>query len=233
MKSLSNAWALFRTRLILWWGVVKESDIVLLLYVILTSPLWLPLGLLEYIYLWVVWLHMINNQPSRDLLRPTDIEMRIEERRLRDAVRTLPTLRHRALTLRHSITENMTIPSVSKIEEVAPEEKTLNKEGKKKIDVQSGDSKQVTKDQLGTSIFYRLPFEVREIIWAYAVGRHHIHIVKRRGRLGNVYCPADDPTDVKRRDVCLHSRDWNGFYRPTAWPVDVRPLSIIGSCRQM
>jgi len=174
---------------------------------------------------------------ERNLLTPEELSSRKRARAARDAVREFPRKRNRRLTMgerRVAIRDEL---------EAAPESWPLFTAGghmrrtlmnsKRVYGGKATVFEQLTADQLGKSHFWRFPFEVREKIWRYAVGGHHIHIVRRRGRLGNVYCPADDPTDPLRRDLCLETRDEHGFHRPTAWPQDIRPLSLLLSCRQM
>lgn len=174
---------------------------------------------------------------ERHLLKPEEIARRKGMRRLRDGVRDLPERRKRRLTLgerRADMEDKLETEQEPHAEPTAEEQRKHSKKTRRRYPGGvSGSVEQITIDQLGKSVFWRLPFEVREEIWKYAVGYHHIHIVHRRGRLGNVYCPADDPTDPLRRDLCLETRDEQGFYRPTAWPRDMRPLSLLLSCRQM
>lgn len=88
---------------------------------------------------------------------------------------------------------------------------------------------QKTIDQLDTCQFWRLPPDVRERIWRYAVGNGYVHIVRRKHRLRSVYCPAKNPTDPLRRDLCLSNRDGQGYHVPAAWPPHDRSLSLLGS----
>lgn len=92
---------------------------------------------------------------------------------------------------------------------------------------------QKTIDQQGICRLWKLPPEIRALIWMHAIGGGHVHIVKRKLRLGNLYCPASDPTDPVHRDLCSAKKDPNGFHTLTAWPLDRRPLSLLVTCRQM
>lgn len=125
-------------------------------------------------------------------------------RETREAVKPLPSIRSRALSL------------LPQAEEIGRSDSTYN-------------SQEMANPQVSFRL-RELPFEIRSMIWKYAVGGNHIHIVKKRGRLGNVYCSAKNPEDPVRRDLCV-GRDGRGFYKPSAWPVDLRPLSLILSCR--
>ncbi|KAF1969540.1 hypothetical protein BU23DRAFT_601496 [Bimuria novae-zelandiae CBS 107.79] len=154
------------------------------------------------------------NEPGVDLLKEHEIRRRVKKRGIRDSVKELPLVRHRALTLRSG-----QVDCDDGLKEKVPDR------GGKRVD-------QRTVDQLGTCALWRFPLEVRECIWKYVVSGNHIHIVKRRGRLGNVYCSAQDPTDPVHRDFCARS-DEQGFYVPSAWPRDRRPLALLVSCRQI
>ncbi|OCK84925.1 hypothetical protein K432DRAFT_439645 [Lepidopterella palustris CBS 459.81] len=92
---------------------------------------------------------------------------------------------------------------------------------------------QVTIDQLESCTLFKLPLELRTIIWTYTLGGNHIHILKKRRRLGNTYCPSEDAEQVGRRDMCVLSKDERGFCRSTAYPEKAWPLALISSCRQI
>ena len=175
---------------------------------------------------------------ERHLLKPEEVARRKREREARYAVRDMPRKRKRRLTLgerKVAIRDELEVePGVATVPDPGNYRVVGAKKKRKLVyGCTATETGQLTIDQLGKSHFWRFPFEIREMIWKYAVGGHHIHIVRRRGRLGNVYCPADDPTDPLWRHLCLETRDEHGFYKPTAWPVDVRPLSLLLSCRQM
>jgi hypothetical protein len=174
---------------------------------------------------------------ERNLMKPDEIARRRKEREARYAVREFPRQRKRRLTMgERKVAIRDDVEPAPQKQIVMTSEGTGTRTKKKAKRGYAGMAtvvQQRTVDQLGKSHLWRFPFEVREKIWQYAVGGHHIHIVRRRGRLGNVYCPADDPTDPMRRDLCLDTRDEHGFYKPTAWPRDVRPLSLLLSCRQV
>ena len=153
-------------------------------------------------------------EPRRELLTRGEIAKRVAKREERDAVKTLPVARPRALTLRSN---HGNLGFENHQEDTTRKTKGL---------------RQSTIDQLGYCDLWRLPFEVRELIWKYTVGGNHIHIVKVKGRLGSVYCPAEDPTDPLRRDLCTKMGK-QGLYEKSAWPRDLRPLALLVSCRQV
>lgn len=153
-------------------------------------------------------------EPRRELLTEEEIAKRAAKRRERGAAKALPLVRPRALTL---LSRGGTIDFENL--------KVGSGKGKKQ-------PKQSTIDRLGYCDFWRLPFEVRELIWKYTIGGNHVHIVKWRGRLGSVYCPAEHPTDPIRRDLCTRMGK-QGVYEKSAWPRDTRPLALLVSCRQM
>ncbi|KAF2259738.1 hypothetical protein CC78DRAFT_620782 [Lojkania enalia] len=172
-------------------------------------------------------------QPPRKLLKEDEISNRRLERRARNAVKALPSVRPRALTLNSKGVMDMDNPGT-----ISPpaNKKNLRDTGHAKepaVSPREETVQQITTDQVGACDFYSLPYEIRQIIWRYTLGGHHIHIVKRKGRLGNVYCAANDPMSPDHRDLCTQSRDNHGFYIPTSWPQDARPLSLITSCRQI
>ncbi|KAJ4295176.1 hypothetical protein N0V90_007186 [Kalmusia sp. IMI 367209] len=155
------------------------------------------------------WIDGLLYEPPRELLDPEEEGRRIAARKERDRMKALPLVRPRSLTLR----------SGDAFRE----------------DVGAHDGRRVrqkTVDQLGACELWRFPFEVRELIWKNVIGGNHIHIMKKRGRLGSVYCPAKDPKDPAHRDFCIR-RDEKGFYMPTAWPMDMRPLALLLTCRQI
>lgn len=153
------------------------------------------------------------SQPRRHLLKAEEIRKRRETRVLgRDEVKALPKTRPRALTLRSD--------GISPAFEQQPGSRVQNR------------VRQRTVDQLQACSLWRFPFEVREVIFKYAVGGNHVHIVKGRGRWGSVYCPAKDPIDPAHRDFCVR-RDDDGYYAKSAWPKDMKPLALLVSCRQM
>ena len=43
------------------------------------------------------------------------------------------------------------------------------------------------------SLLFRLPPEVREAIWTYVVGGHHVKIVRKMTKLGHAVMPRDRP----------------------------------------
>lgn len=165
-------------------------------------------------------------QPPRELLSPKQIIERTNKRNERDSIKTLPARRARRLTI-GSIAEK-------KREECAPEKRPKkNRWRRHQPSAPLVSIEQSTINQVGFCDFYKLPYEIREVIWQYAIGDHHIHIVRRKGRLGNIYCPSTDPLDIDRRDICCEPRDKKGMYRATAWPMRIQPMSLIGSCRQI
>jgi hypothetical protein len=206
---------------------------------IFVVPAWLIICIITGLELAWRWVQDLPSKcatkwSGRHPLSNEEIRERMRERRERYAVRQLPPTRPRRLTLGEKPEEMR--------DEFEAEQGTMNDEGAstqrdKKYEhsyagLPTTGVEQRTVDQLGKSPLWRFPPEVREKIWEYTVGGHHIHIVRRRGRLGNVYCPLPDPTDPARRDICLDTRDKKGFYKPTAWPIDMRPLSLLLSCRQ-
>ncbi|KAF2812495.1 uncharacterized protein BDZ99DRAFT_569164 [Mytilinidion resinicola] len=90
----------------------------------------------------------------------------------------------------------------------------------------------VTIDQLEKSGLWKLPFELRTTIWKYALGGNYIHILKKRGRLGHAYCPAEHPEEFARVDKCSYPLK-DGFSVSTAFPFRTKPLGLISSCRQI
>ncbi|KAL5387842.1 hypothetical protein DPSP01_003240 [Paraphaeosphaeria sporulosa] len=152
------------------------------------------------------------SEPRRHLLSEKTIAKRRQMKARRDEVKALPKMRPRALTL-HSDGGSPVF------------EEELHTLGRSRV-------KQKTVDQLGTCDLWKIPFEVREAIFRYAVGGNHVHIVKRRQRWGSVYCPAKDPTDPVHRDFCTR-RDKDGYHVMSAWPKDTRPLALLVSCRQI
>lgn len=151
-------------------------------------------------------------QPRRRLLTKEERNERWQRKKERDEGEALPKMRPRALTL-----------MADDCSAIFKEESRSH--GRSRV-------KQRTVDQLASCEFWKLPFEVREVIWKYAVGGNHVHVVKGRGRWTSVYCPAKDPTDPVHRDFCVR-RDDAGFYVKSAWPRDMRPLALLVSCRQM
>jgi hypothetical protein len=87
-------------------------------------------------------------------------------------------------------------------------------------------------DQLDKSILWKLPLELRTTIWKYALGGNYIHILKKKGRLGHAYCPAEHPEEFERMDKCSYPKD-HGYSVSTVFPVRTKPLGLISSCRQM
>ncbi|KAF2465612.1 uncharacterized protein BDR25DRAFT_85496 [Lindgomyces ingoldianus] len=204
-----------------------------------TSPLWYPICVILWGSIKGLWKWVLKKydekfvQPPRDLLKPKEVLERGYRRKLRDGVKPLKLNRRRALTLVSGEPETKSSTSGCSS---TPMEGQQEKKWNKKPDALLRTEKalpQSTIDQLGTCEFYKLPFEIRELIWKYAVGGHFIHITRKKGRLSNVYCPAKDPTNPDRRDICLLSRDHHGFYVPTRWPRDMRPLALIMTCRQI
>ncbi|KAF2021074.1 hypothetical protein BU24DRAFT_14337 [Aaosphaeria arxii CBS 175.79] len=165
------------------------------------------------------WMH----RPSRQLLEPQEIESRRAKREARYRARPLPRFRERAMTLDSNGGLSLVAAPV-----------TGRKEGETRRVVHSLASvRQTTTDQLGVCDLYIFPYEIREMIWQYALGGHHIHIVKRKGKLGSIYCPANGALDLDHTDLCCLSRDQRGYHTATGWPSHARPLSLLGSCRQI
>lgn len=169
---------------------------------------------------------------SRERRQAKEREKIAEAKKWRNAVEPLPRVRPRALTL-HSRVPLPEKGLAAQDASFSAQKKTGRKRREIPCAIEPRVVKQTTTDQLGNCDLWKLPYEVREEIWKYAVGGHHIHIVRRKGRLGNVYCPAEEPLDPLRRDLCILKRDEQGYYRPTAWPKDARPLALMLSCRQM
>ncbi|CAI6325313.1 unnamed protein product [Periconia digitata] len=93
---------------------------------------------------------------------------------------------------------------------------------------------QTTIDQMKTCQLWRLPPEIRALIWMFVVGGGHVHIVRTQKRLVGVYCPAKDPTDPLHKDLCVSKMDKYDYYHdPSPWPMDRRPLSLLLTCRQI
>lgn len=155
-------------------------------------------------------------------MQGAEITTRREKRRQRNAIIPLPKTRVRALTIGD--------PHLLVGEEKTRVIKHVSK-GKKSKERQLH---QWTTDHLGVSRLWNLPFEIREQIWKYVgLCGHHVHIVRRKKRLASVYCPAKDPTSPSRRDLCLLTRDRDGFHKRTAWPPHPGPMSLLLTCRQM
>lgn len=216
------------------WGE-RHEELLTILWDILVSPVVLVLYILIYVAPRFSWLRTkydnITQQPIK-ILRWQERKERAERRKRRYAGEPLPKIRPRTLTLGSPGLESKDNPVVAKPQR-APKRVRRRMWDRRSVNARPSILGRFTVDQLGKCEFYKLPFEIRELVWKYIIGYHHIHIVKRKGKLGNIYCPVEDPIDPDRRDVCLLSRDMDGFYRPTAWPMDIRPLSLIASCRQM
>ncbi|ORX95150.1 hypothetical protein BCR34DRAFT_200571 [Clohesyomyces aquaticus] len=216
-------------------------------FVAITSPIWCPLYLLFLLSeallgrlqpAWA-WLQKEYDsrfvEPPRELLKPREINERIHVRKRRDEIKALGPVRRRVLTLGSNDSEvgagiGELCPSPEQNGSMRPKKWWVKNTAKSCINEVI---QQSIFDQLGGCKLYKLPYEVRKIIWHYAVGSNFIHIVRKKGRLGSVCCPAEDPTGKDRRDICLLSRDYYGRYVPTAWPNDIRLLSLITSCRQI
>lgn len=197
-------------------------EICYLMYSVVVNPvyqLYLILKQVEHdVRHWMKKIYRKNfARRSRDIPTPREVETRTEKKRSKNAVKPLPKVRPRTLTLTKHGTDWTT-------------QQQMEWRKKKNFHVEQ---RQETIDQLGKCDFYKFPFEIREQIWKYAFGGHHIHIVKKKGRLGNIICPAGDPTNPNWRDLCVMQRDEDGFCKPSAWPPDIRLLSVVGSCRQM
>jgi hypothetical protein len=142
-----------------------------------------------------------------------DLDAIALRRRDLNARPTLPTVRPRALTLTRQ-----------------PEE------GPRGITDQASEierPEQITHDQVESSILYTLPVEIRSIIWRYAFTGSHIHIARRRRRLGYAICPNPDIVAEGGKDLCTELRDCNDFWVPTNYPPRASPLSLAKTCRQM
>ncbi|KAF2110739.1 hypothetical protein BDV96DRAFT_199100 [Lophiotrema nucula] len=164
--------------------------------------------------------------PRLGIINMNEIEERKKRREERDGVKRLPGLRARRLSLGSAGDEFS--------REGGWQKKNDHRSKKPRTYPTKEEAVQQSTFHQGQDChLYRLPYEIRDLIWQYALGGHHIHIVKRRGRLGSVYCPAEDPLDDSRKDLCLLSRNDAGFYTPTAWPPDVKPLGLLRSCRQI
>ncbi|KAF2193748.1 hypothetical protein K469DRAFT_745230 [Zopfia rhizophila CBS 207.26] len=218
------------------------------LIIIVCCPVIVLLNIYVYVERCINWILMKYHRkfvvpalyPPRNLLSEKEIEERRKKREERNLVKPLPAKRPRALTLggdeMEKTLETEAMLRTDAVEMNRPPTEAEKKKGQKKSRhlVQSETVvRQTTVDQLSKCDFWKLPFEIREQIWKYAVGGHHIHILKRKGRLGNAYCPATDSTDPDRRDFCCLPKDENGFTVPTAWPRDTRPLGLMMSCRQI
>ncbi|KAF2500546.1 hypothetical protein BU16DRAFT_614281 [Lophium mytilinum] len=98
-----------------------------------------------------------------------------------------------------------------------------------------GEMVQITHEQAEFSILYTLPLEIRTMIWEYAITGHHIHIARRRGRLGHAVCPH--PDDILERGakehLCMERRDGNDHWLPTNYPPRASPVSLVKTCRQI
>ena len=173
-----------------------------------------------------------SEQSSKEVYILDKYENLKRRRQANNAVRPLSSVRPRTLTILSSNVGNG--PDVVNQEEGRLESTTKTRSNMQNRHTFARQSiHQTTIDQFGVCTLYRLPFEIRQMIWQYSIGRNHIHIVRRRRRLGHVVCPASDPTDPNRRDLCSLTLDPERFYVPTAWPLDSRLLSLIRSCRQM
>ncbi|KAF1957031.1 hypothetical protein CC80DRAFT_504127 [Byssothecium circinans] len=212
----------------------KRHPLIKKMSVLIIIP---PCFILYYTSVAIFWVYESLEQgwrePKRWLLKEEEIRRRKEQREKRDSIKILPTRRPRALSLAAGGTRvecGVEIPVEMSVRSVAEESKGKRRE--ENVVVKKVEEQRIV-DQLGTCQLWKLPFEVRQQVWKYAVGGNHIHIMRRKGRLGNVYCSADDPTDPIRRDLCLSTRDENGCYIPTAWPRDTYPLALLSICRQI
>lgn len=192
-------------------ALAKYTAINILVVLLVCPPLYL-MGVFVVLGEEIAWARWRLAQPRRELLSEEVIAERREFKLRRDEVQALPKMRPRALTLRSD-----------------GGRPTLTEEARGRDRRRVG---QKTVDQLGKCDFWKLPFEVREKIWKYAVGGNHVHVLKRRRRWGSVYCPAQDPADPTHRDFCTR-REGDGCHVVSAWPVDMKPLALLVSCRQM
>lgn len=209
-----------------------ESTVLLIIWPIIALLWALSLiieGLIQMHF--AIRLDLVNYWRYRHLLTDQEIARRREQRIVRNSVKRLPRMRPRALTLSREdvVPVNVSVDGTMPLL-VSPVPLTFNHGHVPGIQVP-----RVLVDQLGHCTLWKLPLEVREVIWKYAVGNNDIHIVPRKGRLGNVYCPrgSGDNCDWERRDLCTYKRDKENFWLPTAWPRDARPLALLMTCRQM
>ncbi|KAF2735276.1 hypothetical protein EJ04DRAFT_511840 [Polyplosphaeria fusca] len=206
----------------IFWGTVV--GITWLILFVAESPAKVVKWLMEY--------PMERVRKQKERVKREKADERAANLVARDGVKPLPRVRNRGLTLGSTESQSPLQASGPDVFEVSPEK---SRRRRKRAMVQEGmkEISQRTIEQTGTSALFNLPYEVRDLIWTYAVGGHDIHIVRRRGRLGNVYCAAEHPLPPDFRDLCCLSRDQEGYYLPTAWPRDLKPLGLALTCRQI
>ena len=185
----------------------RNSSVVKYICLFLTCPCWAPL-----VCLLLYYNIRRNIRRSKNFIPPKtkeEEEALFLKRRIDNAPVPLPKSRARSLTLRLS-------PPAA--------------HGKaKKKDVTA----QRTIDQLESSILYRLPLEIRIMVWEHALGGNHVHITRKRKRLGHAICPNPNLAIEGGKELCTATRDGYGFWRATEYPKKMSPLSLLKTCRQM
>ena len=101
---------------------------------------------------------------------------------------------------------------------------------------------QMTHDQLQSSLF-KLPSEIRQIIWKHSLGGHLLHMVRLPGRLLAIKCSSDAQEESTRSHKCWGRTDRRiqlgpvpGFYLGPNSGTEVPPnsfLPLLQTCRKM
>jgi len=87
-------------------------------------------------------------------------------------------------------------------------------------------------DSQGTSPFLtKLPLELRQKIYRYALGDQLIHILLTPRRISHITCAGLTPTDLER--ACCPSVLHRGITQPTTIPHSEINASLLRTCRQI